>query len=354
MNILPKLGLALGKTLIVFSITLAVVGFLFISSLGQPNKIKSWLRDSGLYSALADSIQKQFIEGTESLEQVPPELVEKAIRQTFDEQRAQEFVESSVDGTYAWLNRDKDSVSIELNTNELQDTFVSNVGANLRERLQSLPRCPQGVFPRDILNANCVPAGLDISRVVNETTAQFARNQLSNPEELQQQDGTSSPGEIQPVNFAEQIKPVRDFYQWALLLPYIALGIFVVGGALVIWLSKPRYRSLRTLATAAIPYGAIYIIAGLLLPNFLIAATTTGIESIEDPSFHGPLKSVAEDLSNNLGNDLLRIGGIILAVGTILLVTYVVVKKKNPPREAPAENKPSVPEPPNTPEHTTK
>lgn len=334
MSIGKKLGLAFGKTLIVLSFAVFAVGFLFLNTLSKPDKIKFWLSESDLYPAIAESIQDQFLSEGSVIDQIPSEIIKQAITNTFSAETAQGFFESSIDTSYSWLNGRQEELAIELDTAMLQQQFADNVSAGLIERFQSLPACPPRTLPSaNLLELQCVPAGIDLTQVASTITEQI-RNQTGD-------DGfgdgtiTISPqnSENPDENLATQLKPAKDIYGILGNLPYISAGLFLIGAAIVLALSDPKYRALRTLAVASIPYGILYIISGVLLPKLVTASTRSAIETIEQPLLKQPLERLVDIIGKDIGQVFINLGAILVVVGVALLGTYIFMRKKDPKAE---------------------
>ena len=348
MSITKKLGLAFGKTLIALSILTFALGFLFVNTLSTPNKIKFWLNESDLYPAVADSIQEQFLSEDNNLGQIPDGVIKDSINKTFDGSVAKGFIEGSIDTIYVWLNGKQENLSIALDTKMLQQKFADNVGSGLLERYSNLPTCTSlssiSVQSLDLLELQCVPPGVDIKQVAGSIV-----EQIKNQTDSGFDDGTitfapQSEGDNKEDNLASQLKPARDTYQILKLLPYISAGMFAIGAAIVVLLSDPRYKALRTLAVASIPYGILYIIGGLLLPNIITSSTHSAVETIEQQLLRVPLQKVIDIMSKDIGQDLINLGAILVASGGTMLLIYLYIKKKNPPtgKESKTEHKPDV------------
>lgn len=356
MKIAQKLGLVFGKTLIALSVGLFVLGFLFISTLSRPEKLKLIIAESGLYQAVADTIQEQFVKDNGDLQQIPNDIIQNALEQTFNEETAKDLFESSIDNTYGWLDGSREELTIELDTNELQQTFTGNIEAGLLERLEMLPTCPSGTLPpADLASIDCIPQGLDIGQITDTIKVQI--------DDLQENVGGEDVISISPettneqgetTSLSQELKPVKDIYRFLTLLPYITAGLFIIGLLLVVALSKPRYKALRTLSVATLPYGVLYVLSGVFLPRFFTSTSSSLTESISEPALKEPVSNILSSLSSSIGRDFIWVGVILIAIGAILLVAYLVMKKKNPPKHPKTDHQPTMHHPePSKPEHTS-
>ncbi len=338
MKFIRKLGLAFGKTLILFSIVLSAIGFLYFSTLSKPEKLKLWLNESGIYTAIAESIQEQFISENSNAEGIPPNIINDAVTKTFAADTAQKFFEDSIDSSYSYLEGEQDELVLELDVEMFQQDFTNNVSAGLLAEFSNLPPCPPRTIPTtDLLSLQCIPRGVDVNQVVSALTAQ-----LESQAEEQLNDGTISlnpeEGTAEPNNIAEDLKPAKDVYGILGNLPYVAGGLFIVGAAIVLALNKPKYRTLRTLAVAALPYGLIYIASGIFLPNIVKASTQSSINNIPEENLKAPLEKLVDRIGSGIGQDLINTGIVLTVLGAIMLISYLIVLKKFPPKEEKNEN----------------
>ena len=163
---------------------------------------------------------------------------------------------------------------------------------------------------------------------------------------------TNEQGET--TSLSQELKPVKDTYRFLTLLPYITAGLFIVGLLLVIALSEPRYKALRTLAIATLPYGVLYVLSGVFLPRFFTSTSGSLTESITEPALKAPVSNILNSLSSNIGRDFIWAGVILIALGSALLTTYLLIKKKNPPKHQQTDHQPTTHHPePSKPEHTS-
>lgn len=341
MSIARKLGLAFGKTLILLSIIFSALGFLYFNTLSKPEKIKLWLSDSALYPAIAETIQEQFLSEERDTGQIPPEIVESAVAKTFGQETAQTFIENSIDSTYLWLNGTQDELSLELDIKDYQEDFITNLNTGLLAKLNELPSCPSGTIPStDLFELQCIPQGVDINQVVSELTSQIDLETDAQQEVNDAIEAVDSPISKPDEGLAKNLQPVKDIYGIFKILPYVAVSLFAVGTALVIALSKPRRKALKTLAVATIPYGVIYVAFGIFLPNIVKAGVQSSIDSISEPQLKAPLEAIVANASGSIGKDLMYIGLSLLVLGAILLIGYFTIRKKHSTNSN--KNKPSL------------
>ena len=333
MSIVRKLALALGKTLIVLSITVSVVGFLFISTLSKPDKIKGWLSESSLYPSVTQTIQDQLLKDNPDSNQLPKTVLNDTITKTFNAQVVQEFFEGSIDNIYVWLKDDTQKLNLKLDTNQLQKDFTQNVTNGLRSHLQNLPPCPANVVPStDLINAQCLPSQIDIDEVLASVDTQLDLGDLeANGEgtEIIKFSPSSSDDTESPVTLEQELAPIKSIYNLLGVLPFITLGLFLIGVAIIVTFSKPRYVALRMLAISALFYGILYTVGGLLLPKIITSLTKSTIDSITEPALKESLSNLAKTIGKSIGSDLVIAGVVILIIGLVLLVSYVQIKKRS-------------------------
>lgn len=334
-----KIILALSKTLLVFSMGIFVLSLIFLAIVGKPDQTKTWVRDSGLYESLAQTFRKQLIQDNADLVGNNTTLVTDAVNKSLTATQIQNFAEQGIDSTYSWLEGDVAEPTFKLNTDEIKQTFADNLTANLKARAATLPACTYANPPQtnDIATINCIPPGTDVDAEIAQLRQQIVAadtSQISNQvsDVNNQLDGTS---QTSNSPFAG-LSSMRMYYRWIQLFPLLSGIIFIVAAALIALFSKPRLRALHTIGVALIPYGILYLLSGLLLPQGIKGSFEALVkQGTEDDSILVPLQKIAGNIAELTGTYMLWIGGLLTLLGIILLVAYRLLKK--PEQKAPVE-----------------
>lgn len=355
MKTLRKITLALCKTILVFSLFTFVLGVLTIKVLGNQDQTKKWLSESGIYSAATASLRKNFVQSADTTGQASNPIIQTAVDKSITEQIIQEFTEDGLSQTYAWLEGKTEEPQLAFDTKQIQQDFADNVTTGLTERSASLPICPGRTMPntQDIFTINCLPRDYDVTPEIDKIRQQIL---AADSQELQKTvsldangAAVESPSQKQPL--LEPLKPIKNYYYLIRILPAISAIIFVILAGVIIAISKPRYRALRTLATVTIPYGIMYIIGGLLLPRATQNSINALIDQLKVNEFGDPLKHILKNILQLAGDYLIIIGVGLIILGGTLLLSYLTIKKKSSP-EKPSSPNPAPPNP-NAPEHTS-
>lgn len=338
-----KLALALCKTIMVFCMLTFVVSFVLLAVAGRPEQTKRWLRESGAYSSTSESIRKSFSDSTKDLTTSDSPIVSDAIKQALPDSKIQSFVESGIDGTYGWLNGDTDNPQFSLDVKEIQTTFANTVANGLTRRAQNLPACPGRTMPAntDIFTMTCIPRGANVQAEIEKVRQQILSTDTSSIGENGMVDAQSIKVETaqgqQP--YYQGLQSARDYYTLLKRLPLITAVIFLITGGILIILSKPRYRALRTFATFTVPYGILYLVAGLTLPGIIRSNLNKALQASTNNDMSGALKSIVNSIATLAASYFTKIGIVLVVIGAGCFAAYIVFKKRDKSIQAPLQTK---------------
>jgi predicted PurR-regulated permease PerM len=327
-----KLILALSTVLIVIGVFVLVSTFVVNRVVGDKEQTKRWLYESGLYASVSTSIKNQFSQNNATVSQISNTVLDKSVDRTITEQKIQQIVEDNLNNTYAWLEGETASLQINIGAEELQTEFANNVADELRILARSLPTCSRTNPPvsTDITTINCIPPGYPIEAEIEKIRASIVSGdigQLGNELNIQDLNITTSQDQ-QP--FYQAYAPVKTYYQLSRILQTISGVAFAVCALVILLLSQPKYRALRTFATTLVPYGILYLLAGLLVPRLITTSFDALAKQANGNTYAEPIQNIAQSISALVGSLLTRIGVAMLVAGLILFIVYKFIQKKHP------------------------
>lgn len=346
-----KLVLALCKTVLIFSIGLFAFGLLFSLTLAKPDRIIGWLDGSGLYIVVTNNLKEQLRSANEDLGTPDNPIISNAVDSSLPADRIQQFVEAGITETYKWLDGETETPQFSIDVNQVKTDFANKVASGLTERAATLPACSQRLKPTstDVFTINCIPPGTDVAEEIESIRQQIldADTDQVGGEALVSAQSLKVEKNGQQVPYYQALGNIKTYYQGLKLLTVVSITLFVIAAGIIIALTKPRYRALRTLSVPLIINGTIYTLAGFLLPNQVNALFKIDESPTSATDFGAPLKNLVSSITSYSSNILLKIGIGFFVLGIASLVAYIIIKKRNPEvAEVKAEHKQEATPPP--------
>lgn len=288
-----------------------ILCYLTLNILLKPNNLKIWINDSGLYDSGVQEI-KNNINNNELGELSNNPIVIEAIDKVVTKDLLKETVEQGIDANYNWLkSNDKTAPKLQVNIAEISVKIQDQIILSLQTKLNSLPVCtnPNQPISFDVYKISCIPQNISKDQIIN-----YATNYLSG------QTSDNSPNE--QINLpADQYRNLQTYYQLVTQIQLISIISLIVCLLLAFFIIQPKYRLLRTLAIILIPHGILLYAFGWLLPRKL------SVHTKDSPLTHS-LQNLASIISTDIGQELSLIGVVLLTIGIILLIFYLVLKRK--------------------------
>jgi hypothetical protein len=264
-------------------------------ALSHPEKLESWLSESGLYSNFVSNALNQAGASQNTSSQsggvsLSNPVVKQAAESTFSPTLLQSYADTILNSNYAWLEGKTPTPAFSINLSSAKATFAQNVGQYAQAKLESLPVCTKiqalSQPTSDPLSLTCRPSVLNPAVAGEQVTQQllssnFLNNTVITASNLSPSHGASSQPYYEKLSFAPKI------YGLATKLPWV-IGAFAALCAIgIIFTSTLKRRGLRHI-------GIVLILAGLVLMIIKFAANDalTRIESmIFNKASIGPLQS---------------------------------------------------------------
>lgn len=332
MDIARKFALGVCETIMFLCIGLFIFGLIFRITIGNSVFIEKTISGSGIYTVVTNNLKNQ-IQGSNSFSSSENPIITSAINKAFSVNRIQDFAESGISQTYAWLEGETQTPKFSLDTNQIKIDMADAIANGLSERAATLPACSSRIRPttNDIFTINCIPPGTDINVEIFKIKQQILTadtNQL----------GQNTPISAESITFSSNQQPyyknlaqLPKYYQLLKNLVFILTMMFLIMAVVVIILKKPRYKALKTLALPFMIYGILYIIAGFIVPSQLNKLIDANIKSINPPEFIAPLKFIATSMIKQGSGALTKTGIIFFVIGLACLIIYILIKRKTTP-----------------------
>ncbi|HEY9487237.1 MAG TPA: hypothetical protein VIQ51_02845 [Chryseosolibacter sp.] len=354
MNILRKMIIFLAGSLL--PILLLSFGILFsvFQVLGSPSQIQNALGKSGVYDdAVASVIEENATQaGATSLQGSDAEAaVQAAVADSVSSDFVKDQTGEVLKDISSWLNGDTKELNFSVNLNPVKDDLVDNLTKQAKERAASLPTCTSreqlaSLTTIDAFSLTCLPPGVSA-----DTAAEQTRQQIVNSSVFQE--ASVDPNTLvgdggQPIE--EQLRPFKSAYQTAKQVMYISGVASIVGIALIVWLSKPKWVGIKRVGYILITTGIVGVITALITKVGVGAFVRSFLEKGSGVSTNNAVDAGKAILAS-ICDMWLWMGVAALAIGISCLVGVRIWNKKHQsPKIDDDEHKKDVSSPPmNTP-----
>lgn len=326
-------------TLLLFAALMAAADAAAINAnLANPNKLESWLADSGIYNhVVSDVLTKSQNSNSQnnsygSININEPGVVQAA-NQAFSPSLIQTSVNTVIDANYAWLQGKTKTPTFSIDLTQAKQNFAKNVGNQVTAHLKSIPVCtPQQLtqlqLPVDSLTVTCRPPTLDPvaegQRVTQDiASGDFLNNSVITASTLGNSNGQSS-SQVYYVKFAK----LPQAYQAAKQAP-IAAGVAALIFALaIIFLARSRRGGLKIVAITLMFTGllmlAIKYVADTVVTKYQDKIFSNVFNLNLKQSFHVLLKSVEASLVKTY----LYFGIGLIVLGLVIIILLVITRNR--------------------------
>ena len=335
-----------------FSLLLILaVSVTIIATTITPNRVKSWLRHSDVYTTIVDDIIRQSKTLNKSNAGSSPlddPGIQDAAKKSFTPSFLQSSAEQIIDGTAPWLKGNAPRPAFQVDLTGVKGTFADNVGAYATTRYAALLACALGQAPAnaDVLSITCRPAGFDpapeIQKAVNDlkNSKDFLGTTTITPDTLSKDNN----GDSRPIE--ERLKIVPKVYRAIQIAPLVLGGLALLDGLIVVFASSTKRKGLRRIV------GSLWS-TGIAL-GVEVALGAYGLKKAQDKlagdaTINPSLQRTLNSLLRAASNDFLRVTMICTAVivGAAFLITVYLLatRSKKPAAELPKEHMSEEPTP---------
>ncbi len=306
------------------------------------NVVENWLSEGKVYDnfvgELAKTVEKQQANSRGASDSgsdtnVDVAALTRAAKVAFPPEVLKKNVELVLGGSYDWLENKTDKLVINLDLAQEKLAFIDALGSEAATKLTTLPACPAGTSAEgiDLFSATCLPTGTDINAEVVKLKTELANSKEVLPDTSLSADDIKVNVDGKDKTLGEAFANAPIWYGWLKSSPLILTALVLVGGGLIVLLSRPKINGLKKLAWLFGPVGAVLLILGTtstLLSNQLGNGSFKldgGQEGIADNLLVPFVKQVSASVS--AWNMI--IGGAYLVIAAACIVIYAVHKKKD-------------------------
>lgn len=340
MNILRHIGAFIAGSILTFSLfTLVfVVGFLRVAT--QPDKVKSIIKDSGIYSSAVSGVIEESLKeqakdqsGEEKLEDIPldrPEI-KAAAEKAFTPEFLQTSTEQFIDGTYRWLDGEVEKPDFSIDLSDAKDTLFDNIVTYAKERTETLPACEPGEIPEevDIFNAECVPAGFNIDSEIARVRSDLDNGEFLEDTTLTADDIGKKEGQPAGATFTDNLAQLPRAYQNIQLAPLFLAGLAALAALMIIFASVTKRKGMRRVAITLVAAGLILLIGTVALDAGLSRAQNAAIGSEDVGAFKDNIVRFSNGVAKEIKEPYLMYGGIYAGLGALIILLQLFVFKSH-------------------------
>ncbi|HET8669517.1 MAG TPA: hypothetical protein VFM05_02500 [Candidatus Saccharimonadales bacterium] len=338
MNILRKI--VVGVALVVLPAALFSFGLLlsFYLVFGSPDRIKQALSESGVYEAAIAQLAQEPKGPTDATtpEEVPAgqQVMQKAVRDAIPPAYLEQETGNMLDGIYAWLRGEKDSIAFEVKLEPIKEKLVTSITEQARERAGSLPACAPGTpisSDYDVFNTECLPAGLPPEVIADQTRQKVLESELFKDTSLTADDLQGDDGKTLESRLTLAATAYDGIRKGIVTSSLTALASLLI----VISLSKPRRLGIRRVSITFISVGSVTVVL-TFIGNLLVKGIATGFAESSKESIQARLAEFVHVLANDLRPLLLGFGILLVLAGIGALITLHFTKPQPGAGQGPA------------------
>ena len=307
---LRGLAFSILATALIISLFFIAYGLVFNLVTSNPEKVKSIVAKSSLYSDLPAVIYDQAVKVPENnLTEIP--LKDPRVRQialdVYNPQFVQSNTEKLIDGIYSWLEGNTDEPQISLDFKEKNREFAEKISRYAKK---------QGVKSGKITPS-------EANRAADEAKNLFLQNSL-NGKDIKTAEG-------QPVQ--DSFSDLPKSFAMAKTVPYALIILALVIVAIIFYASKGRGSALKRLSRSL-------LFAGILIAlTPIIFSFTAGIllkKSSEDEQIINMVRSLFEQFMQEAGKVYYVVGAVIILIAAGM---YIYSRRIGKDTEKPLKKK---------------
>jgi hypothetical protein len=319
-----RLGRGLLSQLFKFSIVFLVLTTALVVVFGTPDRLKSSLKDSGLFDSAVDTVLDESQKDQSNKNDEVP-LDDPGVRQAVKTAFPADFLEQTsgqfIDGIYGWLQGTTETPQYELNLSDSKKRLASAVGDAAVKRVKSLPNCTAAQLLKidqdnlDLFRLKCRPPGIDLKAERTKIVRQIA----SNDDFLKDTHITAAdlPKDNGQTVF-DKIDAVPNIFSWIQRLPWIMGILAILGASGLILLHDEKRRGIWLVGRNLLVLGILLTI-GALIANYL-SGHIQFIKVEDGNTLQQTMVSVVRSLIMAVNKVIIIFGAIYAAVGGIIML----------------------------------
>lgn len=310
----------------------------FNRTLGQPEKVKTYLAESRIYDHFVAYVAKQASksEGDDHSDTVllSNTAVRAVAKTSFPSKLIQKGADTVIDANYAWLEGKTPKPRFIVDLSKAKETFAQKVGRIVKGYTATLPVCKGEQAARqknaDPLAATCRPKNLTPAQAGARTTARLSKTGdfLSNPVITAR--ALDPKGNQKERPYYEKLSQLPAAYQSAKRSPFILGGLSVLFALGIVFIAVTRRKGLRRL-------GFVLALAGVVLVATKFStdfALNKAKNSLFNNNVVGELQESLTDFVHRVISSMARtdlLSGIgLLVLAAVILISLFATRDKTP------------------------
>lgn len=302
--------------------------------LGNKQTLKDGLTAVNAYERFTSSIIDSAVENkTANVGEIPmdrPE-VQKAIRNSLNEQSLEKISHSVIDSGYDWLSGDTATLNFEIKLTSNQQILAKGVSDYAANRLANLNPCTTQPTESNIFKIECNPPGVDLAQqrkevydAIMEDTSIFG-------------DGTFTAKDLPRVDqgrtFEQTYNQLPGYYRLAKIAPYVLLGFSILSALLLIMIAHTKRNAFKMIGSSLFSSGLFLAITPLIymyvLP--LVGFSLPGTNGGSKDSIASISSNLVEYVYREFNATIINLSIQIAAAGAIIwMIVYFINKNPNP------------------------
>jgi hypothetical protein len=324
------------------------------NQLSHPDKIETWLADSGIYSHVVPALLSQAQEdagqnGTSISVSFNDPSVQAAAKSAFTDDILRTSTNKFIDSNYDWLSGKTTKPEFTIDLTQAKQSFADKVGEYVRQHLASLPACTPDQLaklqiPVDPSTVTCRPGSLDPAtegkRVADEVAnnSDFLGKPMVTADTLNHDANSSS----QP--YYQKLKNLPKAYQNSQKLAGLLALIAIICAAGIVFIHPDRRRGIRRVGTTFTVAGVLLIATKLVSDSFTSRLQDSVLTSGTKSQLNGPFTKFLHTVESQLTQSNMLFGIIFIAIGLAILIYLFATRdsreRKQKPRQVNTPDQP--------------
>jgi hypothetical protein len=319
MNIIKSITLWFSKLSFGIAVGVWIVAATLVAILGTSAPLKSTLEQGRAYEQVVGlALDQARIDGQNSTILLNDSEIKEVAEDVFSPEKLKTYTEDFIDGMYRWLDGEVAEPDFSIELGDSREVLAGAISKKLGSQLSALPTCTTVPTEKvDLLNADCIPAGLDAKTEQSRVASAIASEESGIPS------GTFTVDDLKDKNtgeaFADRYDESPEAFQAAKKLPLAVLFIALISCAGVILLSSNRRNGLKFVAKSMIGNGGVVLLSAVLFGLILPAASQKYAYDIANESAPA-LNGLVFTIIDVLAMTVIRISGAVVGVGALLFV----------------------------------
>ncbi len=307
------------------------------SNLAKPDKLETWLSQSGLYSGVISTAvsqaQKSTNNGGSNGVSLSDVAVQQAAKAAFPPALLQKDVNVVLENNYQWLQGKIPTPNFSIDLSGAKLSFAQEVGHYVTMRLAGLPICTAAQVAAlsansDPLTITCRPSNLNAQTEGAQVTQMIATGDgfLSNPVITATTINPNGKANSQP--YYTKLAKAPRVYQAATKSPFVFAGAALLCVLGIVFISSRKRKGLRRVAVVFSLVGLVLVASKFLADTALKEAEKKAFNTSSIGDIQHALMNFAKLVESHLVNLNLYVGVGFIVVAIVIIITMTLTKHR--------------------------